>query len=111
MQNLEKVRVGQTTEQVRSAIGKPEAQKAEGAQEIWDYDIYSEDGRTIYPYRARFEKGVLVSITPDSLRNKEARLLKEDRSSSKQFIFKHTTKESDPNPPLIGTPEHTNQDY
>ena len=61
-QNLYKVHIGQSPEELKAALGTPSKQESLGSTEKWYYDVYSSDNRQIYPYTATFENGRQTAV-------------------------------------------------
>lgn len=68
-ENLPKVQVGQTQQELIEIMGEPDKRLTENNEEKWYYDVTSADNRRSDPYTAVFEKGLLKRWFFDTARN------------------------------------------
>ncbi|MGE3758058.1 MAG: hypothetical protein AB7H97_09885 [Pseudobdellovibrionaceae bacterium] len=97
LSKLSRVKPGQSQAEVVGHLGEPGRRSKVGKEEIFYYDLYSEDAK-VYPYMARFENGALISLDSDFAGSREARTLREERRNSNQDILDYT--QTNKAPPL-----------
>lgn len=67
-ENLYKIHIGQSREEVIDAVGEPVERILDGPSERWHYDIASRDQRRSYPYTAVFQDNKLNAWYFDTAR-------------------------------------------
>jgi outer membrane protein assembly factor BamE (lipoprotein component of BamABCDE complex) len=89
--NAGKIEVGQSQAQVTALLGDPDKQMKEGEVDVWYYDIYSNDSSRLFPYTARFAKGVLKSFEKDEARGAEDEALRAQRKRAAPSLIDVTS--------------------
>jgi outer membrane protein assembly factor BamE (lipoprotein component of BamABCDE complex) len=85
-ENVSKIQIGQTKNEVLEILGEPESQSVSGREEKWHYEIITSDERRTDPYTAIFEDGTLKQWYFDTARNTPEPAARGNKRSSKHDV-------------------------
>ena len=81
-ENLQRIRVGQSADELISILGEPQQREKIGSTEKWYYAVSSRNGYRTYPYTATIADGRLKTFDFDTNRGREDNELREQREKA-----------------------------